>query len=191
MSYTSAFKNLDEITAEKSERKQPASPSNNFFNPKSIEQKEPAQHPAPSQPAQTQAQQPFVPKLDKARAEMSGAANAYIWGGTIEIFWGTIETIVNNFSMSQAEKKLLIASRVKPQEKWTNEDKIINQKFNDLFKTHQERKKQIKLTEEENKALKYAYTLYAEVTGKETDPSAIKWAAIIRIMAGKGLDIYG
>ena len=93
--------------------------------------------------------------------------------------------------MNKEEKKLLIASKSKVKENWTNEDKIINQKFNDLFKTHQDRKKVIKLSEEENNALKYAYTLYAEVTGKETDPAAIKWAAIIRIMAGKGLEIYG
>ncbi len=195
MSIFDSFKDIDQIAAEKTDRKDPGATTtlgtNQFYDPKAEEKK-----PEVKTEQQTQAQvQPTaagpLPKISKERAEMSGAANAYIWGGSIEVFWMAIGTIVNSFSMSRAEKKHLLETRKKLKSNWSDEDKLINEKFNDLFKTHQERKETAKLSEEESKALRYAYTLYAEVTGEEKDPSAIKWAALIRVMAGKGLDIYG
>ena len=190
MSVFDSFKNLDDITADKTERKEPgntsSSASSQFFKSETEKEKEktPEQPPAPNSSGP-------VYKMSEEKANMSGEANAYIVGGSIEFFWGVVETIVNRMSFSQSEKKHLLASRQKPKEKWTQEDKTINEKFDDLFKVHQQRKKDIEITERENKAMVHAYSLYARVTGKETDPEMIKWAAIISIMGNKGLKIYG
>lgn len=186
-----SFKKLEDITAENTQRKEPtATEANQFYSPESDKKPEtiPAQ-PNAAQPSPTQpALQPM--KMDKERAQKSGRANAYIAGGVIENLFKCMETIRFSMKFSSADKRKLLTLRLKDKNLLTENEKQLQQNFLMLVEEHKEKEAKIPLTDRDKEALDYAYTLYAEITGKETDPALIKGAAILNLILSRALDIY-
>lgn len=193
MSVFDSFKKIEDIGTVKTPRKEPAaSEASNTQYYKPEEKKEETKAVDTSaQSAITPASTtpPIAPKMDKERAKKSGQANAYIAAGSLELLFSAIEMVRHSTSMSHEEKVKLISSRQKEADKWTQEEKNINDKFLRLSQKHQKIVDSIASTPQQIDNLTYGFSLYAEITGKETNPAVIIGGALMRYAGEKILQM--
>lgn len=187
-----AFKTINEIGNAVTPRKQPEQKGvERKSAPYYDEDKEAGEQKTEGLPPETtEPSKPQRPGLDPERARKSGKANAYIVSGGVEFMFSAVEMIRHSQSMSREEKEMLFTSRTKDKNKWSQKEKTINQKFLELTRKHEKVKESIKTKEEEMEILEYGFSLYAETTGKETNPNVIIFGALMRFVGTKAMDIF-
>lgn len=191
----SVFDSIDKVGSAATERKTPPPPptkdkpaaATTFFEPeKEGEKKKEEAKPTAAAPAT--AGTPLL--LDKARAEKSGKAKAYLAASGFETLFLAIEMIRHNYAMTHEEKLLLVGSRQKKQSEWTEQEQAVNLKHSFVKGKHSEIVKKIPFDEKTMEILEYGYTLHTQVTGKEADPMLIIWGCLSRALGNKLMDMF-
>lgn len=189
----SVFERIDQVATGRTERKEPPAPgpasqstqSPTFFEPPKPEQKKDGAQ--PEQPA-AKAAPTFL--LDKARAEKSGKAKAFMAASSFETAISAVEMIRHHFSMTPEEKALLVASRDKNQSEWTDQEKQVNAKHAQAKAKHDKMVGKIPFDDKTMEILEHGYTLHTQITGKEADPMLVIYAAFTRALGNHLMNMF-
>lgn len=192
----SVFKNIDEAAGEPTERKMPGAvpasenkeqtTTSSFYDP----EKDKTTTEAKKESAATTTNAPAPGKLSKDKADQSGMANAYLHSGIQESVLKAAVLIRYVTRFNDSEKETILSLQDKPDADKTAEEKSLNARFLKYTETFQKQNDAIKTTEDEMKNLAYGYSMYAEITGKETNPAVIIASTIINGLINKIMDIY-
>jgi hypothetical protein len=188
------FERIDQVGSTATERKEPPAAATKdkpvaatpFYEPadKKGEEKKTDQPGTTTQATTT----PLL--LDKARAEKSGKAKAYLASSGLETLFSAIEMIRYHYAMTHEEKMMLIASRQKDKEQWTEQERAVNLKHAFVKDKHDEIVKKIPFDEKTMEILEYGYTLHTQVTGKESDPMLIIYGMFARVLGNQLMNMF-
>lgn len=183
-SQQSFFENLDNITAQQTERKEPdANTEKQFYDPNRKPGEQPAA-PTENKPVE----QPL--NFDPLK---SGQTSAYLAAGAIESVFTIVESLLfhyGRFSKGEITRAKEYLDKHEAGLPLEPKEKLLLAKFMRIREQHDKIRSRIPFPDEDIEAMSKGFAHYHKVTGKEMNPSLLLWATIIKALTNRTTDIF-
>ncbi len=178
------FENLNTITSENTERKNPDTTTEaNFYDPKRKEGE--VIPPAPETKVE-----PPKPVID---FDQAGRTTAYLVAGGIETVFTVGESLLfhfGRFSNGEIKKAKEYLDKHEAGITLLPKEKALLAKFLRIRDQHDKIRSRIPFTDDEIDQMAKGFKEYHKATGKESDPKIILWVTIIRALTMRSTDIF-
>lgn len=180
------FENLDTITSETTERKNPdLNTESQFYNPKFKEGETP-----PIVNPQPTVTTPATPPIN---FEQAGRTTAFLVAGGIETVFTVTESLLfhfGRFSSGEIKRAKEYLDKHEAGIELTQKEKTLLAKFMRIRDQHEKIRTRIPFPDEDIDQMAKGFGQYHKATGKESDPKIILWVTIIRALAMRSTDIF-
>lgn len=182
------FENLDNITSQQTERKEPdANTEKQFYDPT----KKPGEEnkPAPEQPKAV----PLGKDGKPIDFDAAGRTTAYLVAGGIETIFTVTESILFHFwrfSNGEIKRAKEYLDKNEAGLPLKPEEKQLLAKFMRVREQHEKIRSRIPFPDDDIENMARGFKQYHVAKGTESDPSIILWVTIIRALAMRSTDIF-
>lgn len=182
------FANLDEITSEKTERKNPdENTESQYYNP----------NPEPT-PVANNANTTGNNTVDNNVPlsfdhEKAGETTAYLVAGGIETVFTVAESLLfhfGRFSEGEIKRAKEYLDKHEAGIELDQKEKLLLAKFMRIREQHDKIRSRIPFPDEDIEQMAKGFAQWHKVTGKESNPNIILWVTIIRALAMRSTDIF-